>query len=589
MRTRRLLFGLATSALAIACEPASSTSTVVADPPYTGNGTPSSDPFVPSESTGPTDPEGTPTEGDPAATEPGDPADPGETDPGDPGAPDPTDPGEEDPTDPGATDPTDPGEVDPDEDPGTPVDPGPVDDPTDPAEVPVEQTQDQLSPEDQAKVDTLRDAIFNGLDIGRTHFADTIDGVLLENDVPADNIDDGLSEDAGLSEPLVDCPFVTYAANYASQGATCDYLVDLAKVDAYAKLSAALDEAPADNELNSAFPEEALFWREQGAQSGIEELRVELRAAMLAVQSCNAQPTPTESAAVKGNLVGRKLFAERMNHWLTSKGHTADYPTMSKPINVCNLNQSLLDPVRKDAYDRVDVAIDANPLCEGYNAPTLDEQNQFAQAEIDFATQVQAGIGDEYSIAAVKVFRVVPCAVSDPLVVDLDGDGIEILPIERGVNFDLWSNEHAVAVAWPHPDDAFLVLDVDADGSVVNGSELLGDIDGHSANGFDKLASLDHISAGGDGDGHITSRDAAYQRLRVWQDRDTNGRVSDGELLGLDTVGLESIPTRAAASTLQAGGCNIAEATHATTATGSMLVGDVYLRTAPWPRLSAAR
>ena len=50
--------------------------------------------------------------------------------------------------------------------------------------------------------------------------------------------------------------------------------------------------------------------------------------------------------------------------------------------------------------------------------------------------------------------------MTDPLVLDLDGDGFEFIPIEDSkVKFDLSGDDFATKTAWPGPNDGFLVLD----------------------------------------------------------------------------------------------------------------------------------
>lgn len=139
---------------------------------------------------------------------------------------------------------------------------------------------------------------------------------------------------------------------------------------------------------------------------------------------------------------------------------------------------------------------------------------------------------------------------ADPLILDLDGDGIETTTL-NGSNtfFDLDSNALAENTSWVAPDDGLLVLDRNMNGVVDNGNELFGDhtllSDGftHATSGFAALAEHDINT-----DGLIDENDSVYSLLQVWQDVDSDGIVDAGELksliqLGIVSIGLSSIDT----------------------------------------------
>src|SRR5262249_47985990 len=59
--------------------------------------------------------------------------------------------------------------------------------------------------------------------------------------------------------------------------------------------------------------------------------------------------------------------------------------------------------------------------------------------------------------------------------------------------------------------------------------------------GFRALAELDRQQNGGNGDGLLDPRDAAFNALRVWFDSNRNGMSEPGELAPLSAVGISSI------------------------------------------------
>ena len=128
-----------------------------------------------------------------------------------------------------------------------------------------------------------------------------------------------------------------------------------------------------------------------------------------------------------------------------------------------------------------------------------------------------------------------------PLILDLDGDGVETIGKSAGIHFDHDGNHFAETTGWAGKDDGLLVWDRNGNTKIDDGSELFGDqtklADGCSAaNGFAALAELDSNY-----DGVVDALDANFTHLRVWKDADSNATVSDGELLGLDEAGVQSI------------------------------------------------
>lgn len=129
----------------------------------------------------------------------------------------------------------------------------------------------------------------------------------------------------------------------------------------------------------------------------------------------------------------------------------------------------------------------------------------------------------------------------DPLVLDLDGDGIEIDPLGSGAHFDLDRNGFAEETAWVNKDDGLLVLDRNGDGIINDGGELFGDqttlADGTIAStGFEALAELDTNE-----DSIISSEDDKFKELRVWQDTNSDGFTDEGELKTMEEAGITAI------------------------------------------------
>ncbi len=131
--------------------------------------------------------------------------------------------------------------------------------------------------------------------------------------------------------------------------------------------------------------------------------------------------------------------------------------------------------------------------------------------------------------------------IADPLVIDLDGDGFEMLSVEDGVHFDEDNKGLAERTEWTGPKEGLLALDINGDGKINDGSELFGTSthlpDGTIAqSGFEALVQYDQ-----NGDGVIDAQDEIFASLRVWQDKNSNGVTDEGELHTLADLGITGI------------------------------------------------
>ena len=137
-----------------------------------------------------------------------------------------------------------------------------------------------------------------------------------------------------------------------------------------------------------------------------------------------------------------------------------------------------------------------------------------------------------------------------PVVLDLDGDGVEIAA-SRDVAFDMDGDGYLERTGWAASDDGLLVIDLDADGTRGRGDGRIDQtrelvlgawFEGKGYSDLEALARFDwRQGMGGNEDGRLDARDGIWDELRVWRDRDQDGEVDDGELRTLSQHGITRI------------------------------------------------
>ncbi len=98
---------------------------------------------------------------------------------------------------------------------------------------------------------------------------------------------------------------------------------------------------------------------------------------------------------------------------------------------------------------------------------------------------------------------------------------------------------------WPEAGSpgAFIVFDRDGDGKIQTAEELFGAIEGKYKNGFESLREFDS-----NGDGVIDKKDKNFKKLKLWYDRNANGKTDKKELVNLSSK-IKSISLQYDAST----------------------------------------
>jgi len=123
----------------------------------------------------------------------------------------------------------------------------------------------------------------------------------------------------------------------------------------------------------------------------------------------------------------------------------------------------------------------------------------------------------------------------DPLVLDLDGKGIQLTEAGKGAIFDVTADGKLDSTAWVKGNTALLTYDRNGNGVIDNGSELFGDQNG-AADGFEELGKYDT-----NGDRKITILDPIFKALKLYRDLNGDGKMSKNEFSTLSELGIKAL------------------------------------------------
>jgi len=154
-----------------------------------------------------------------------------------------------------------------------------------------------------------------------------------------------------------------------------------------------------------------------------------------------------------------------------------------------------------------------------------------------FTTQ-QIHAFETADIAAMSTTQLNALVSMTPIVLDLDGNGIQTIGAAHGVQFDLGATGVSHQVGWVGGKDGLLVMDRNGDGIINDGRELFGAAtvlaSGQRAgNGYNAMANEDTNH-----DGKLNKHDANFDKLKVWVDANHDGKTDAGELKGLVDMGI---------------------------------------------------
>ncbi|MGH1378993.1 MAG: DUF6973 domain-containing protein, partial [Alphaproteobacteria bacterium] len=126
-------------------------------------------------------------------------------------------------------------------------------------------------------------------------------------------------------------------------------------------------------------------------------------------------------------------------------------------------------------------------------------------------------------------------AEGSPLVLDLDGNGIDLASVlgTDAVYWDIDQDGFAEKSGWISGGDGLLAIDLNSDGVINNHGELFGT---DTTDGFTILSAYDTNT-----DGSIDVNDSQFSDLLVWVDANADGYSQSNELFSLTDLGITSI------------------------------------------------
>lgn len=131
-----------------------------------------------------------------------------------------------------------------------------------------------------------------------------------------------------------------------------------------------------------------------------------------------------------------------------------------------------------------------------------------------------------------------------PIIFDLSGDGLELTSVESSSVVSRLASGQYARTSWVGPTNGILAFDRNGDGQINNLAEIsfVQDREGAKTD-LEGLQAWDT-----NGDGKLNALDAGWSNLKMWVDRNQNGRSTEQELRTLEQVGITEIDLKGVAT-----------------------------------------
>lgn len=125
-----------------------------------------------------------------------------------------------------------------------------------------------------------------------------------------------------------------------------------------------------------------------------------------------------------------------------------------------------------------------------------------------------------------------------PIVLDLDGDGIELTALSAGILLDADLDGELENISWVGKDDGILLYDADNNQEFTDINEIaLINYHPEATSDLDGL----RLAFDSNQDNVFNSEDDAWESFYVWQDANQNAISDEGEIISLDDLGISEI------------------------------------------------
>lgn len=123
--------------------------------------------------------------------------------------------------------------------------------------------------------------------------------------------------------------------------------------------------------------------------------------------------------------------------------------------------------------------------------------------------------------------------LAGPIIYDLDNDGITLRNRSDGVWFDMNNDGKLDQTGWTNGKDGLLVLDINCNGVIDNQSEIFGSVQSPS---YRHLLHYDSNK-----DKIINIQDPIWPFLKIWVDKNINGKTEEGELKNISILQIKNL------------------------------------------------
>lgn len=221
-----------------------------------------------------------------------------------------------------------------------------------------------------------------------------------------------------------------------------------------------------------------------------------------------------------------------------------------------------IDPelVDSDGSETLSIFIDGNPdgslISDGTNSVTTSGSNSSIEVTNWDLNQIQVELPAGYSGTYNATARVrstesngdfsettqtaqLNVGLTPPIVIDLDGDGLELITLdESDVSIDLDNDGDVENTAWVGRDDGFIITDLDGDRTLSSNKELfIAQQTTEHDTDLEALATLYDSNQ----DGILNALDDRFDDVLIFQDENQDGKASDGEIFTLQDMNIQEI------------------------------------------------